>query len=50
MAEVHSCYLLSPFDTIKKERKKASDKLVSIEYKGKGMKSRRVRRLLFLRP
>jgi hypothetical protein len=54
MAELHSCYPSSPFDTRKKERKKGrkqvSDKLVNIEYKGKGMKSRRARRLLFLRP
>jgi len=50
MAELHSCYPSSPFDTRKKERKQASDKLVNIEYKGKGMKSRRARRLLFLRP
>jgi len=51
MADLHSCYPSSPFDTKrKKERKKASDKLVNIEYKVKGMKSRRVHRLLFLRP
>jgi len=50
MAELHSCYPSSPFDTRKKERKQASDTLINIEYKGKGMKSRRAHQLLFLRP
>jgi hypothetical protein len=53
MVELHSCYPSSSFDArkeeSKKERKTASDQLVTIEYKGKGMKSRRARRLVFLR-
>jgi len=48
MAELHSCFPLSPFDTIKKARKKASDKVVSTEYKGKRVKSRRVWRFILL--